>query len=203
MSDPFASHVEEITILPAQKLRGTVAGVFKAGGTNFVSTAVEELQLGFEGVVGDFHAGHSRKSGAREPWYPRDTEIRNERQLSLIAPDEMSVIAQRLDIPEIKPEWIGANLLLEGIGNLTMLPPRTLLFFDGGVTIKIDGDNAPCRLAGRSIANQIEGREDIEMGFPKLGQHLRGLVGWVEKPGVIANGEGFEARLPPQWIYEV
>lgn len=202
MNDPFASNREETTILPAQKIRGTVAGVFKAEGASFVSTAVEELQLDFGGVPGDFHAGQTRKSTSREPWYPRGTEIRNERQLSLIAPDEMKLIAQRLEIPKIKPEWIGANLLLEGIDNFTMLPPRTLLFFEGGVTIKIDGDNGPCRIAGRSIAGHFEGREDIETGFSKHGQHLRGLVGWVEKPGSILLGEEFEARIPPQWIYE-
>jgi len=203
MIDPFASHREEMTILPAQKIRGTVAGVFKAEGASFVSTVVEELQLDFDGVPGDFHAGQTRKSTSREPWYPRGTEVRNERQLSLIALDEMGIIAGRLEIPEIRPEWIGANLLLEGIDNFTLLPPRTLLFFDGGVTIKIDGDNGPCRAAGRSIANQFEGREDIETGFSKHGQRLRGLVGWVEKPGVITKGEEFEARIPPQWTYEI
>ena len=32
------------------------------------------------------------------------------------------------------------------------VPVSTLLFFKGGVTLKIDGQNAPCRLAGRSVA---------------------------------------------------
>ncbi len=203
MKDPFASHREEITIVPKQKIKGSVGGVFKAEGRNFVSAAVEELHLNFEGIPGDFHAGNTRKSGGREPWYKRGTEIRNERQLSLVALDELQIIAERLEIPEIKPEWIGANLVLDGIENLTTLPPRTLLFFEGGVTIKIDGDNAPCPIAGRSIADHFEGREDIELGFTKFGQNLRGLVGWIEKPGVITRGESFEARIPPQWIYKV
>lgn len=199
--DPFASHREEIEIIPAQKIRGRVAGLYKAEGSNFQTSAVEELSLTFDGIPGDFHAGPTRKSGGREPWYKRGTEMRNERQLSILAPDELRTVAGRLDIPELKPEWIGGNLLLEGVDSLTMLPPRTLLFFDNGVTIKIDGDNGPCRLSGRAIASQYEGRQDIETMFSRQAQHLRGLVGWVEKPGSISVGEEFEARIMPQWIY--
>ena len=82
-----------------------------------------------------------------------------------------------------------------------MLPPRTLLFFEGGVTIKIDGDNAPCRASGRSIAQHVGGRPDIDLAFAQQAQRLRGLVGWVEKEGAIKTGERFEARIPEQWIY--
>ncbi|MEL7454835.1 MAG: molybdenum cofactor sulfurase, partial [Pseudomonadota bacterium] len=167
----------------------------------FVTSACETLPLTFDGIPGDVHAGSTRKSGAREPWYTRGTEMRNERQLSLLSPNELALIARRLDIPEVKAEWIGGNLLLAGIPDLTLLPPRTLLFFDGGVTIRIDGDNAPCRFSGRSIQAQFEGRDDIEMAFAKQAQNLRGLVGWVEKPGEIAIDEGFKARIPAQRLY--
>ncbi|MEE9374955.1 MAG: molybdenum cofactor sulfurase [Rhizobiaceae bacterium] len=201
MIDPFANHREEITIHPMQKIKGRVKGLYQAQGRNFVTAPVDEMQLTYDGIPGDFHGGATRNSGGREPWYARETEMRNERQLSLLAPDELTLVAQRLDIPELKPEWIGGNLLLEGIENLTMLPPRTLLFFENGVTIKIDGDNAPCRPSGRSIAEQFEGRDDIELEFVKQAQQLRGLVAWVEKPGVISIGESFEARVHPQWIY--
>ncbi len=88
-----------------------------------------------------------------------------------------------------------------GIAHLTHLPPRTLLFFENGATVRIDGDNAPCRLSGRSIQRHVGGRDDIEMAFPKAARNRRGLVGWVEKPGRVSVGEAFEARLPEQWIY--
>ncbi|WP_204313352.1 MOSC domain-containing protein, partial [Klebsiella michiganensis] len=83
---------------------------------------------GFDGIAGDFHAGATRRSGGREPWYPRGTEMRNERQLSLVAADELSIVAERMELKEIKPEWIGANLLIEGVPNLSMLPAGSLLF---------------------------------------------------------------------------
>ena len=200
--DPFVSHREDIKIVPAQKIRGRVSGLFKAEGKSFQTSAVDELPLTFSGIPGDVHAGPTRKSSGREPWYERGTEMRNERQVSILAPDELRTVANRLNIPELKAQWIGGNLLLDGIDNLTMLPPRTLLFFDNGVTIKVDGDNGPCRASGRAIAAQFEGRDDIETGFSKQAQHLRGLVGWVEKPGTISMGEGFEARIMPQWIYQ-
>ncbi|MEP0944667.1 MAG: molybdenum cofactor sulfurase [Rhizobiaceae bacterium] len=200
--DPFASRREETMTYQPQKLRGTIAALFKAEGADFQTKAVSELPLTFEGIPGDFHAGYTRKSGGREPWYDRGTEMRNERQLSILAVDEMRTIARRLDIPELKTEWIGGNLLLQGIPKLTRLPPRTVLFFDGGATIRIDGDNLPCRVAGRSIAAQFDGREDLEMAFPKQSNGLRGLVAWVEKEGTISTGEAFEARIPPQWIYQ-
>lgn len=202
MMDPFASHREETVSMPPQKLRGTLAGLFKAQGKDFQTQPVSELPLTFEGIPGDFHAGFTRRSGGREPWYNRGTEMRNERQLSILSSEELRLVARRMEIPELKTEWIGGNLLVDGIPNLTRLPPRTVLFFDGGATIRVDGDNLPCRVAGRAIAAQFDGRDDLELAFPKQSDGMRGLVAWVEKQGTIKVGEGFEARIPPQWIYK-
>ena len=183
--------------MPARKLSGRIAGLFRTQGDGFETASVSHLDLGFDGIDGD-HGGTTRRSGGREPWYERGTKIRNERQLSLLAPDELAAVANDL---ELKPEWIGGNLLVEGIGRLTMLPPRTLLMFRGGVTLKVDGHNAPCRFSGRSIARHFDGRDDLELGFVKQARRRRGLVAWVEKPGRLEVGETFEARLPEQWIY--
>jgi hypothetical protein len=185
----------------ACKIRGRVVGLYRAGTDDFVTVPVEAIDLDFAGIADDVHGGLTRKSGGREPWYPRGTQIRNERQLSLLAPDELQTAANMLLIPEIKPEWIGGNVLVEGIPNFTHLPPRTLLFFAGGPTLKVDGDNHPCRKAGKGIAKHFDGRRDIETGFVKAAENRRGLVAWVEKPGKIALGDEFEARIPEQWIY--
>src|SRR6185437_11288928 len=148
-------------------------------------------------------AGHTRRSGGREPWYPRGTEMRNERQLSILASDELAQAAQGMGLAEIKPEWIGANLVLEGLPHLSMLPSGTLLFFKGGVTLKVDSQNGPCRIAGRRIAERA-GMPDLDAGallFPKVAKRLRGLVAWVEKPGRIEAGEEVSVRIPEQWLY--
>jgi hypothetical protein len=195
--------LSEFKIMPAKKLEGKVEALLLAAGEDFITALVSSLSLTFNGIDGDHHAGPTRKAGGREPWYPRGTVMRNERQISLLAFDELAAAAAEMGIAEIKPEWIGGNIVIGGIPNFSMLPPRTLLFFEGGVTIKIDGQNAPCRLSGRSIAEN-SGAEDIErvaLAFKDAAKRRRGLVGWVEKPGVVEAGAKVTARLPEQWIY--
>jgi hypothetical protein len=194
---------EAAEIVPARKLTARLAGLYAALKGDFQTEPVGELVLGFDGIERDFHAGQTRRSGSREPWYPRGTEIRNERQLSIVAADELAAVAERMGLTELKPEWIGANLVIEGLPKLSMLPAGTLLFFKGGATLKIDGQNKPCRFAGRSIAENA-GMADVEAGallFPQSAKRLRGLVGWVEKPGRVMPGEEISVRVPEQWIY--
>lgn len=190
-----------VEFIPATKKTGKVAGVFAAPGDHFVSRAVDKLTLTYDGIPGDNHAGMLRQSGGREPWYPRGTEMRNERQLSLLGAEEMLEVAEAMELDVLKPEWIGGNLVIEGIPHFSLLPARTILFFEGGVTIRVDGDNGPCRLSGKSIADHVPGREDLELAFPRLAKHKRGLVGWVEREGTIEAGEQVTARIWEQWIY--
>lgn len=190
-----------VEVTPAFKLEGRVEGLFVADGDSFRTRAVPVLDLDFEGIAGDTHAGVTRRSGGREPWYPRGTEMRNERQVSILAPDELQAVAAALDVPGLRAEWIGGNIVIAGIPDLSLLPPRTQLFFAGGAVIRIDGGNGPCRVAGRSIASEFPGREDIELGFVKAAKYRRGLVGWVEKPGRIEAGGAVTVRVWEQWIY--
>jgi hypothetical protein len=193
-----------VDIVPGRKLTAKAAALFAAPHDHFETRAVEELRLGFDGIAGDFHGRTTRRSGGREPWYPRGTEMRNERQLSLVAADELAVVAQRMGLNEIKPEWIGANLVIEGVPQLSMLPAGSLMFFKGGVTLKVDGQNKPCRIAGQSIAEHVRSadHEATALLFPKMAKRLRGLVAWVEKPGIIRAGEEISVRVPEQWIYQ-
>ncbi|MER9544060.1 molybdenum cofactor sulfurase [Mesorhizobium sp. M0437] len=203
MPDMFPEAETPVEIVPSRKLAARVAALYLASFDRFDTRAVDTLQLGFDGIDGDFHAGTTRRSGGREPWYRRGTEMRNERQLSIVAADELAIVAERMGIAEIKPEWIGANLLIEGLPRLSMLPSGTLLFFKGGATVKVDAQNGPCRIAGRSVAENA-GMADHEAGallFPKAAKRLRGLVAWVEKPGTVAAGEEISVRVPEQWIY--
>lgn len=199
----FERRDDEPEIVPGRKINARVAGLFTAANNDFVTAATQTLALDFSGIANDFHNGLTRRSGGREPWYPRGTEIRNERQLSIVAADELADIARKMEVPEVRPEWIGANLVLEGVARLSMLPAGTMMFFKSGVTLKVDGQNIPCRLAGRSIARHA-GMADEDAGsllFPKMARRQRGLVAWVEKPGTIAAGEEVSLRLPEQWIY--
>jgi len=185
------------------KVNGIVEGVFRTPRPDDFQTApFEELKLGFEGIEGDRHGGFTRLSGGREPWYPRGTEMCNERQLSILSQEELAEIAARMELPKLLPEWIGGNVAVSGIPRLSLLPPRTRLVFDGGTVLRVDGDNAPCRFAGAAIAQHNPGREGLDLLFPQKARRLRGLVGYVEKPGTIRPGEAVTAHVPEQWIYE-
>ncbi|RIY03361.1 MOSC domain-containing protein [Aureimonas flava] len=187
--------------VPARTLEARVDGLFAGAGSDFETRAVEALDLTFDGLEGDRHGGPTRRTGGREPWYPRGTRIRNERQISILSRDELAALARDLAIPRLEPEWIGANMTLCGVDRLSWLPPRTLLFFEGGATLKLDGDNAPCRASGRAIARHVPERPDVERAFVRHATHRRGLVAWVEKPGRVVAGERVELRLPEQWIF--
>ncbi|MBI4920235.1 MAG: molybdenum cofactor sulfurase [Devosia nanyangense] len=187
-------------ILPAHMIEGVVRGVYRAPDT-FVTTPVEVLSLTYAGIPGDVHSGLYRQSGAREPWYPRGTPMRNERQLSILSAEELAEVATTLAIPVLEPEWIGGNLLLTGIPQLSLLPPRSILMFPSGAAIRIDGDNGPCRHSGRSIAEHVPGRPDLELGFVQAARHKRGLVGWVEREGEVRAGDVVRIRVWEQKLY--
>jgi hypothetical protein len=190
-------------IHPSRKISGFVAGVYAAFGGTFTTEPVERLELTYTGIEGDHHAGWTRKSGSREPWYPRGTEMRNERQLSILSPAELVEVGRTMDIDRVAPEWIGGNLLIDGIEHLSMLPAATLLFFEGGVTLKVDFQNGPCRIAGGAIADHYPERDhtSLALSFVPAAKRRRGLLAWVEKPGAISTGEKMYAQLPEQWIY--
>jgi hypothetical protein len=72
--------------------------------------------------------------------------------------------------------------------------------FESGAAVRIDGDNGPCRTAGRSIAGEI-GRPDIEFAFVKAAKHKRGLVGWVECEGPVRPGDTVRIRVWEHALY--
>ncbi|MBB5752971.1 MOSC domain-containing protein [Prosthecomicrobium pneumaticum] len=188
-------------ILPARRFPARVDEVLVGDGTGFETRGVEAITLTYGGVAGDLHAGLTRPSGAREPWYRRGTEMKNDRQVSIVDAGELAEAAALMEIDAIRPEWIGANLVLSGIPDLTWLPPRTRLLFEGGATIVIDGHNGPCRQAGAAIARHYPGREGLDLAFPKAARHRRGLVGWVEREGRVAAGETLTVLLWERRIY--
>ena len=190
-------------IVKGRRFDAQVDGLFVASGGNFITSAVETLDVALEGIPGDFHGGYARKSGGREPWYPRGTEMRNERQVTLVSRAELGEVAAEMDIERIEPEWIGANISLSGVPFLSFLPASTLLFFEGGATIKVDFMNGPCGIAGAAIADHLgrPGDNDVKLAFPKAAKRKRGLVAWIEKAGTISMGETVRVQIGEQWIY--
>ena len=84
-----------------------------------------------------------------------------------------------------------------------------------------DRYNAPCRLAGGSIARHLGAertgggmgnsglakdeldwtKTDMALAFKNAAEMKRDLVAWLEREGAIKPGEGVTARIWEQWIY--
>ncbi|MBB3772094.1 hypothetical protein FHS55_002703 [Angulomicrobium tetraedrale] len=186
------------TVVPAQRFTARVARTLIADGAGFATREVASLGVTLEGVPGDRHMGMARPADSRVPWFPRGTPIRNSRQVSIVAMDELAEIARRLGIVDVQPEWLGANLVIEGIAQLTRLPPGTRLFAAGGATLAVEGENAPCRHAGAAVAAFHPGSAGLDLAFVQRAKGLRGLVAWVERAGELAAGTEIEVRVPAQ-----
>ena len=100
-----------------------------------------------------------------------------------------------MDIPEVKPEWVGANLVTSGIPDLTLLPPSTRLQFPSGATLVVDLENAPCRFVADVIAKH---HRDAADRWIKAATHKRGVTAWVEREGEVRVGDAITLFLPPQ-----
>ncbi|MFT3837596.1 MAG: MOSC domain-containing protein [Myxococcaceae bacterium] len=163
---------------------------------SFVTARVERLELTSEGILGDRHAGLYAPAGVRQKHHPKGTVLRNARQLSALGVEELKEIAAALELPEVRFEWLGGNLLFEGLGPLTRVPPSSRLLFPSGACVAIDDENLPCTGPGKVIQQQFPAVADLASRFVKAAMHKRGLVGWVERPGVIARGDVAKLILP-------
>ena len=153
----------------------------------------------FTGMEGDCHGGLTRKSDSRMlKQYKRNTEVRNSRQVSILSAEELAEVAERMGIPAVKPEWVGANMVLRGVPDLTLLPPSTRLQFPSGAMLVIDAENHPCRYPADIIAKH---HPEQKKGFVAAAMHKRGVVGWVEAEGEIRTGDRVTIWIPPQRIY--
>lgn len=156
---------------------------------DFVTRPLELAVLSFAGLEGDRHAGLTQRSGVRQKHLPKGTEIRNARQLSLVSVEELAQIATTLGLAKVDYRWLGANVLLKGAPRLTTCAPGTRLVFESGAVLVVDGENEPCRKAGGAIVRALGTEASVAARFVKAAQRLRGVVGWVERPGAIRVGD--------------
>ena len=164
------------------------------------SRRIPEVEVTWEGFAGESHGGLTRPSCSRVlRQYPkRGTEIRNARQITILSAEDLAQIARRLGIPEVKPEWLGANMVLEGIPEFTTLPPSSRLIFENGTGVVVDIENGPCKYPAEIIEAHHPGHG---LDFPKVARGLRGVVAWIERPGEIAIGNRCRLHVPPQRLY--
>ncbi len=190
-----------MAVLEKSKLAGTVVALLSNPDrkTGLEKARRDRVDITFDGIAGDCHSGRIYKSDSRLlKQYKRGVPIANTRQLSVLSEEQLAEIADSLGIPRLEPEWVGANLVTSGIPDLTFLPPSTRMMFSSGATLIVDGENAPCRYVSDVINKHHPDKGDP---FPKVAQHKRGVVAWVEKEGAISVGDEIVLHIPPQRIY--
>lgn len=190
-----------MTILTPTELTGEITwlGTVADSQTDIASVACQTVDAGWEGFSGDCHSGLTRASCVRvRAQYPRNTEIRNVRQISILSSEELAEIASALAIPKIRPEWVGASMIVRGIPDFTLIPPASRLIFENGTALTIDMENAPCG----HPANQIEAAHPGHgKAFPDVARCKRGVTAWVERVGTLSIGDRCRLHVPPQRLY--
>ena len=159
--------------------------------------------LSFDQSEQDVHSSRLRMSCSREgSLMGKGTEMLNLRQFSAVSVEELSEMARRLKVAEVKAEWLGANLLIEGIPEMSKIPRGSRLFFPSGAVLQSSGDNGPCKHAGRAVIEQLPGRGITETAFIRAAIERRGIVGFTVREGKLSVGDEIRVEIPKHWAYE-
>ncbi len=179
-----------------EQRQGRVVGLAICEGRARVeSRSVTRIELTMLGLEGDRHFGSTLVAGPRQKGVKKGTVLPNTRQLSLVSVEENAAIAQALGLSTLDFTWLAANVLLEGVPQVTALPRGTRLVFSGGAVVIVEGENEPCRKVGKVIATRAG--LNVEAAFVRAAFHRRGLVGWVELAGPVCLGEQVTVFSPP------
>lgn len=158
--------------------------------------AVESLRLGFDGPEGEAHGGETRPSCSRvSALYPRGTEIRNTRQLSILSAEELDLIAVEMGLPALDPALVGASMVVHGWPDFSHVPPGSRIQAEGGATLVIDMENRPCHLPAPVIDRDAPGYGER---FRGAAHGRRGVTAWVERPGTLTVGAALTLFIPDQ-----
>ena len=162
--------------------------------------AGDEMPLTFAGLDGEVHAGLTRPSCSRvTQQYPKGTEIKNVRQLSIVSIEEMGEIAQDLSLKALDPAWLGASVVIQGIADFSHIPPSSRLQSEDGVTLTVDMQNRPCHLPAMTIEAAHPGHGKA---FKTAAKGKRGVTAWVERQGTLRVGSRLRLHIPDQRGWE-
>lgn len=180
----------------AFKGRVVWTGVVADREASLTSDGAEGIQLGYDGPAGEAHSGLTRPSCTRvKLLHPVGSEIRNTRQLTVLSREELAQISVNMGIEALDPALVGATMVIEGIPDLTHLPPSSRLIGPDGATIVVDVENLPCMLPARPIEKVHPG---FGASFKRAAGGLRGFTAWVEREGRIELGDELRLFVPTQ-----
>ncbi|WP_375266171.1 MOSC domain-containing protein [Planktotalea sp.] len=174
-------------------------GSVKDSETDLTSTPTVEMPLTFAGFEAEFHAGLTRPSCSRvKQQYPRFTEIKNARQLSIVSQEELDLIAAEMGLAQLAPQLVGASLVIEGIPDWSHVPPSSRLVATDGPGLVIDMENRPCHLPAPFIEaeNPSKGK-----AFKAAAKGRRGVTASVERVGTLSLGMTLRLHIPDQPVW--
>jgi len=186
---------------PALKATGHAAEVLWLGQVTDRKAQLESrpaatLDLTFAGPAGESHGGVTRPSCSRVlGLYPRGTEIRNTRQLSVLSDEELALIAADMGLDRLDPALVGASMVLRGLPDFSHVPPGSRLLADSGACLTVDMENRPCTLPARPIETVHPG---LGARFKRAARGRRGVTAWVEAEGTVALGDRLRLFIPDQ-----
>lgn len=189
-------------ILTPTRLTGRVVwlGLVRDREAGLAADPVERVDVTFDGFAGEAHAGATRAACSRvRLQYPRGTEIRNTRQVSIVSAEDLAAIAMAMGLERLDPGWLGASMVIAGIPDFTQVPPSSRLIFANGTGLVVDMENAPCKYPAELIESLHPGHGHA---FVRHAKGRRGVVAWVERPGSLALGDIAVLHCPPQRLYE-
>lgn len=166
---------------------------------NLRAEALEVADLTWDGIAGECHGGLTRASCSRvTSQYKRGTDIRNVRQVSILSVEEIAEIAEKVGLDALDPALLGASMVIEGIPNLTHLPPSSRLQMASGAVLVVDMENRPCVYPAREIESDHAGHGKA---FKTAAKGRRGVTAWVERPGALALGDEVVLHIPDQPVW--
>lgn len=163
------------------------------------SQSLTSLRASFSGPEGEAHGGLTRPACSRvRAQYPAETEIRNTRQFSVLAAEDLAVIAAEMGLEVLDPALLGATMVIEGIPDFSHLPPSSRLQGANGATLVVDLNNRPCTLPARPIETRHAGFGKL---FKPAAHGRRGIMAWVEREGTFTLGEAVRLHVPDQPVW--
>ncbi len=185
-------------VLKPTNFVGTVTWLGRVG-EGLASAPADQLDAGLDGVVGEKHAGLTRASCSRvTSQYSKGTEIRNTRQFSLLAAEDLVAIATAMGLASLSPALLGASMVIAGIPDFSHVPPGSRLQAPSGATLVVDLENRPCTLPAREIETAHPG---FGAAFKPAAKGRRGVVAWVERAGIFRLGDRIRLHIPDQPVW--
>jgi hypothetical protein len=191
-----------MSCLVKSKYIGTITwlGRVAAPQDNIRSEALNTAEATFDGILGESHSGATRPSCVRVTMlHPKNTEIRNTRQLSILSAEENAEIAAGIGLEQLDPSWLGASIVIAGLPDFTHIPPGSRLQTTAGTTLTADLENAPCIWPAKEIETEHWGHGKA---FKSAAKGRRGITAWVERPGPLSIGDTVHLFIPTQQVWQ-